>query len=129
MEKNFSLGQSNELLKDGKIYDLHNCFDLETFVLRASDAELVFRPNPTHGRGLPIIKLDVQNVDYLEVSPNFHTANVTDVDEVGYKPRDDRDDSWLLTEEQSQGVGDLFFRFHGGHFIRFHGSRIFLTEL
>jgi hypothetical protein len=129
MEKNFLLGQSNELIKDGKIYDIHTCFDLEKFVLRGSDAEIVFRPNSVYGLGHPTIKLDIQNLDYLEVSPNFRAESVTDIDEVGYKQRDDRDDNWLLTESQSKGVGDLFFRFHGGHFIRFHGSRVDLNEL
>lgn len=129
MEKDFKLGQSNELIKGDQIYDIHNCFDFESLVLRENDAEIVFRPNPEYGQGSPGIKLDIRNVDYLELSPGFRAAEVTDIDEMGYRQREDRDDRWLQTESQSKGEGDLFFRFQGGHFLRFHGSCASLLEL
>jgi len=129
MEKNFKIGQSNELIKDNQIYDLHNCFDLEGIILGGAEAEMFFRPNALHGHKYSRIKLHIHCIDYFELSQNFRVSMVVDIDEIGYKKRDDRDDSWLLTESQSQGEADLFFRFVGGHFVRLHGQRITLSEV
>lgn len=130
MRKNFRVGQANELIKDDRIYDLHNCFDFECLVVSGGgDIELVFKPNPEHGEGYSRIAVRVQSVDYLEISPQFGAARITDIDEIGYKLREDRDDSWLLTEIQATEKADVFIRFLGGHFVRFHGEDASLLEL
>jgi len=129
MEKDFKVGQSNELLKGDRIYDLHNCFDLKSVVLMGNDAEMTFSPSPVYGQGYSIIKVHIRDIDYFELSASFRTTEIIDFDEVGYKRREDRDDTWLLTENQSTEKDDMFFRFFEGHFVRFHGSSVTLSEI
>lgn len=130
MQKDFSIGQSNELIKDGRIYDLHNSFDFESLVVSGCrDIRLVFKPNVDHGKTHSRIAVQIQSVDYFEISPQFGASIICDIDEVGYKFREDRDDSWLLTENQANEAADMFVRFQGGHHIRFHGGRALLVDL
>ena len=129
MNKNFHVGQSNELVKDGCVYDLHNCFDFESITILGDRRLLIsFKPNLVYGVEQSRIVIEVHDLDYLEASPQFGTEVVYDLDEIGYKSPQDRDDLWLLNEAQSSEDAHLFFRFIEGHFIRFHGSVVTLCE-
>jgi hypothetical protein len=124
MLKNFRLGQSNELIMAGHVYDLHNCFDFEKIsFLRDCELDIIFKPNSIYGQGNPEITIRITDVDYFECSPRFFMDQIYDLEEIGYKARDDRDDSWLLSEDQAPEAADLFLRFSGGHFIRVHGTQ------
>jgi hypothetical protein len=124
MEKNFEIGQSNEVLAGGKVYDLHNLYDLsEVRIGRSRDVWISFEANAEHGQGQPRLVLTFAGVDYLEFSPRFGARPVRNVDEMGYKNPDDRQDEWLLTEQQATRADHLFLRLGGGDFIRVHSQR------
>jgi hypothetical protein len=130
MEKKFELGQSNEILKGGRIYDLHNMYDFTGIYVGANrDVHISFQANAEQGRGQPSLALVFSGVDYLEFSPGFGARAVQDLDELGYKSPDDRDDEWLLTEQQATPGDHLFLRFGGGDFIRVHSQQARLRIL
>jgi len=129
MEKDFQVGQSNELVKAGQVYDLHNQYDFAGLSVDAGrNIRLSFEPNSEHGQNLPSIVVEFQDVDYLELSDNFGASVVRELDEMGYKEGDEKDDSWLLSEDQATGESHLFFRFGNGHYIRVHARSGHLQE-
>ncbi len=130
MNKNFEIGQSNEIIKSGKVYDLHNSYDFVGIVLKTSvrKLEVLFEPNSEYGNNeLPIL-LCFEEIDYLEFSPNFGASAVSGLDEMGYKNPDEPDDEWLMSENQSTSNDHLFFRLDGGGFIRVHCKKANLLE-
>lgn len=131
MNKSFEIGQSNEVIKADKIYDLHNQYDFIGVVLETKNRRLqiLFEPNPEYGKGQLPIKLNFEEIDYLEFSPNFGTRYISGLDEMGYKNPDDRDDEWLLNEQQATCNNHLFFRMDGGAFIRVHCQNADLFEV
>lgn len=122
MKKGFVIGQSNELIKAGKVYDLHNLYDFVGIVLKGKDCRLqiLFEPNSEYGKDQLPISLNFEAIDYLEFSPNFGTRVVDGLDEMGYKNPEDRDDEWLMDEQQATSDDHLIFRLDGGDFIRVH---------
>jgi len=130
MNKGFEIGQSNEIIKAGKIYDLHNLYDFIGIVLKAKDRrlQLLFEPNPEYGKGQLPISLNFEEIDYLEFSPNFGTRVISGLDEMGYKNPEDRDDEWLMDEKQATSNDHLFFRMDGGDFIRVHCQNTDIVE-
>ena len=129
MHKDFRVGQANELIKESRVFDLHNCFDFSSLTISGAGVLiLTFKPNPSHGAGYSGVTLKAQSVDYLEISPRFASTTLCDVEEIGYKSRGDHDDNWLLNESQASPADDLFFRFNGGHYVRFHCEQATLIE-
>jgi hypothetical protein len=121
MNCDFMVGQSNELIKGSRIYDLHNCFDFDGLdVSKAGELRLTFKPNAIHGKGYSSVFVFAQDIDRLAVSPDFGSMTVKDLEEIGYKSSGDEDDNWLLVQNQATSSDDLFFRFNGGHYVRFH---------
>jgi hypothetical protein len=129
MNRDFRVGQSNELIKGERIYDLHNCFDFDGLdVSEDGELRLNFKPNTTHGGGYSSVLVFAQGVDRVAVSPDFGPTTVKDLEEIGYKSPSDEDDNWLLSQKQATLADDLFFRFNGGHYVRFHSRRASLIE-
>ncbi len=130
MEKTFSLGQSNELIKAGKIYDLQNLYNFVGLVLKGKERQLqiLFEPNLDSGNKGSSVSLVFDEIDYLELSPNFGSRVITGLDEMGYKSPDDRDDEWLLSEQQSTLDDHLFVRLDGADFIRVHCKHADIVE-
>ena len=130
MKKDFEVGQSNEIIKAGKIYDLHNLYDFVGIVLKTKDRrlQLLFEPNPEYGKDESPISLIFEEIDYLEFSPNFGTQVISGLDEMGYKNPKDRDDEWLMDEQQATSNDHLFFRMDGGDFIRVHCKNAYFVE-
>lgn len=122
MQKGFEIGQSNEVIKGGKIYDLHNQYDLIGVLMlgKARRLRLFFEPNAEHGKGNCPIFLDFEQLDFIEFSPNFGTRIISGLDEIGYKNPEDRDDEWLMDERQATPDDHLYFRLDGVDFIRIH---------
>ncbi len=122
MEKEFLIGQSNELIKTGRIFDLHNSYEFVGIVLKSKERyfQMLFEPSSEQGKGNLPVSLIFKAIDYLEFSPNFGVRPIYGLDEMGYKNPDDRDDKWLLDEQQSTHDDHLFFRLDGGDFIRVH---------
>jgi hypothetical protein len=130
MEKKFSIGQSNEIIKDDKIFDLHNSYEFIGIVLKSKERyfQILFEPSPEYGKGKLPVSLHFDAIDYLEFSPNFGTRLIYGLDEIGYKNPDDRDEEWLLSEQQSTHDDHLFFRLDGGDFIRVHCQHADIVE-
>jgi hypothetical protein len=122
MKKGFVIGQSNELIKAEKVYDLHNLYDFVGIILKGKDRclQMLFEPNPEHGKGSLSVLLVFEKIDYLEFSPNFGAQVICGLDEMGYKNPEDRDDEWLMGEQHATPNDHLFFRLDGGNFIRVH---------
>lgn len=131
MEKTFSLGQSNELIKDGRIYDLHNLYCFSGFLFEVEGRRLQIRFDPISGEGnnASSILLSFSGLTYLELSPSFGVKKIDGLDEMGYKSPGDKDDEWLLREEQACKDDHLFFRLDEGDFIRVHCQRADLKEV
>lgn len=72
--------------------------------------------------------MNFEAVDYLEFSPNFGSRIVCGLEDMGYKSPGDRDDEWLLDEQQSTPDDHLFFRLEGGDFIRVHCQHADIVE-
>lgn len=131
MEKDFKLGQSNEVIKNQSIYDLHNQYDLLEITISAKKRELkmAFEPNAEFGIHKPPVVFIFSGINHLEFSKTFGGQVVSTLDEVGYKSPDDRDDNWLLSEEQATADDHLFFRMEGQNFIRIYCKKASLIEL
>jgi hypothetical protein len=130
MKKDFVIGQSNELVKDGQIFDLHNHFDFACLCINTKKRELylLFEPNPEYTESRSVVCIVFREVDYLELSPGFGSRRLSDLDEMGYKSPRDRDDEWLLGEEQASPEDHMFFRFIGDDYIRVHSSEALITS-
>lgn len=130
MNRDFRVGQSNELIKGDRIYDLHNCFDFDGLdVSKAGELRLTFKPNPVHGGGYSSVLVFAQGMDRLALSSDFGPTTVKYLEEIGYKSPGDEDDNWLLSQEQATPSDDLFFRFNDGHYVRFHSESVSLIEM
>jgi len=130
MEKDFEVGQSNELVKDGRVYDLHNLYDFSGIHIGAQRCvRLSFSPNPEHGGGLRAVVIVFHRVDFLQVGGSLGATDITDLDEVGYKEPGDEDDSWLLDAVRRSPQAHLFFRLGADAFVRIHSARARLWEL
>ena len=120
MEKNFQIGQSNELIKNDIVYDLHNHYDFASLTIDCNRTmRLSFVAISEFGEE-NIIILEFKNLDYLGFSSNFGASKIKNLDEIGYKSPDDLDDQWLLSEQQASSIDHLFFRFEEEHFVRVH---------
>ncbi|MEJ1338508.1 MAG: hypothetical protein RPU40_06480 [Candidatus Sedimenticola sp. (ex Thyasira tokunagai)] len=130
MKKEFLLGQSNEVIKADKIYDLHNLYDFVGIALNGKDRQLriLFEPSPSYGERSVSVSLVFNEIDYLELSSNFGSRVIQNLDEMGYKNPDDQDDEWLLDEQQSTPNDHLFIRFEGNDFIRVHCQHADIVE-
>lgn len=134
MKKNFRLGQSNEIITPSRVYDLHNLYDYFGISLIGGNRQLniIFSPNLEFGKGNLSVMLKFNEIQYLEFSPNFGSDPICDLDEMGYKAPDDRDDEWLMSQRQSTENDHLFLRFENNEFIRVfsnHAALINLTSI
>ncbi|TVQ84918.1 MAG: hypothetical protein EA357_01630 [Micavibrio sp.] len=123
MQKSFKIGKGgNDIIKADKAYDLHNLYDFVGVILKTKDRylQLLFSPNSEYGEKEPPVLLNFEDVDYLEFSPDFGTRTLSGLAEIGYKNPEDRDDDWLLNEEQAASGDHLFFRMDGDEFVRLH---------
>lgn len=120
MNRNFELGQSNEILQSGRVYDLHNDYlpsavvlDLQVGALKISFSRISQNHSVNH------CALVFHEVDSLEISGNVCAAS--GLDEMGYKGTDDYDYEWLSGESQSVTGDHFVIRFDGGATLRVHG--------
>lgn len=130
MQRSFRVGQSNELIKEGKIYDLHNDYlpTLIVFDTQKHTLRIVFKnltADCDEGKRLALVFFDV---DVLEFSGNIAATGTFGVDEIGYKDVDDYDYDWLSTEAQSEGSDHLILRFDGGATLRLHSANADILE-
>ncbi len=130
MKKNFMIGQSIEIVKSDKFYDLHNTYDFVGITLKGNSRRLqiFFEPNPEYGKGQPPVLLNFEEIDYLEFSPNFGAQVICGLDEIGYKEPEDRDDDWLMDEQQATPNDHLFFRLDDCSFISVHCKYVDIIE-
>ncbi len=130
MKKSFVIGQSIELIKAGKVYDLHNTYDFVgiTLIGKIRRLQVYFEPNPEYGKGKPTVSLIFEEIYYLEFSHNFGAQVISGLDEIGYKNPEDHDDEWLMDEQQATLDDHLFFRLDDGNFIRVHCKNADIVE-
>lgn len=128
MQKNFTIGQSSELLHKGNSYDLHNRFDLERLSISPSRGlTLLLCPNIEYGEGLPTIRIEAVKVDFLELSEGLGTRDLPGIEELGYKRPDDADLDWLMGEQNAKPEDHLVLRFSAEDYIRFHAREVSLV--
>jgi hypothetical protein len=129
MDRNFSVGQGNELLLEGQVFDLHNCYDFLGIAIASTRcAQLWFKPNPEHTQNVDLLVLEVRELSVLEVSKGILLGTVRDLDEVGYKNPGDKDLDWLVGERLATGRDHLIFRFGSSDHVRIHGASAGLYE-
>lgn len=129
MKKNFTIEQSSELVRGSRIFDLHNRYDFSELRIRPnSTAMIAFHPNSEYGSEEPPLILEFLEIDYLELSPGFGTNLIADLDEIGYMGPHQRDDVWLLDEQQATESDHILFRLSPA-FIRIHARQARLHVL
>lgn len=129
MEKNFRIGDgSNELICGDRLFDVHNCYDFSGLLVGADRVvQISFYPNREYGAGGPPVLLEFHEINYLELSPGFGTRSISVIDEMGYMNPDQRDDEWLVAEQQSTSADHLLFRLGSDFdFVRIHARRAHL---
>jgi len=124
MNKGFVIGQSNELIKDGTVYDLHNNYDLECVIYlpKTRELKIQFKPIPEFTNNGSLVSLIFNKTDYLEFSPKFGSQDISGLDEMGYKRPDDQDDEWLMEEKHSSPSDHMFISLDGSDYIRVHSQ-------
>ena len=130
MKKEFLLGQSNEVIKAGRVYDLHNLYDFVGIMLTRKSRQLrvLFKPSSAfNGNEVPI-SFVFDDIDYLEFSLDFSSPAIHNLDEMGYKNPNDYDDDWLLDELQSTLDDHFFIRLESNDFIRVHCQHADIIE-
>lgn len=129
MARNFAVGQSNEFLSAGRLYDVHNQYDfLGVAIASSGHATLWFAPNEEWGQGMPPFAIEVEAVDYFAVSDGVGRGRVRDVDELGYKRPNDHDLDWLMDEGAATDEDHLVISFGPKDYLRIHGQRMLLRE-
>lgn len=129
MKRDFALGQSNELLGGGKIYDLHNHYDLGGIAIFSTGCACVwFTPSEEHGAGRPAVVIDIGGIDHLEMTSGVAMGRVRDLVEMGYKSPDDPDLDWLMGERTAKADDHFVFSFGPIDFLRVHGTSMQLHE-
>jgi hypothetical protein len=124
VEKDFRIGESNELVHCEETYDVHNLYDFAGVSIgRKSELSVSFIPNPEYGENMPSLTLWFSDIDYLEFSEGLGTQVIFGIEEFGYKAPGDRDDDWLGREEHAEAEDHLFMRLTGDEFIRVHAKR------
>ena len=126
MDKDFKIGQSNELVQGDQVFDLHNVYDFSGVTIGPDRTlQVSFQPNREHGKGhLPVL-LEFREVDYLLLSPGFGIRCVRDLDEMGYMGPEQDDDQWLLSEDQATEADHLLIRL-GSDYVRIHAQHAYL---
>lgn len=128
MRRAFEIGQSNEVIKSGHVYDLHNDFVPTAIVFdaRSSDLRILFRKiSDVSGNFFALV---FHEVDVLEFSGNLGAGGVSGLDEMGYKDVSDYDYEWLSGEGQSKIADHLVIRFDSGAILRVHSARADFVE-
>ena len=124
MQKDFKIGQSNELIKEGSLFDIHNHYKFASIILKENGRLLVaFEPTVEHSKDGLSVLLEFETVNFLEFNLQFAKKDDAIVDEFGYKSVGDMDDNWLLTEAQATKDDHFFIRFFGGGFIRVQSEK------
>ncbi|MBK6918308.1 MAG: hypothetical protein IPH07_13010 [Deltaproteobacteria bacterium] len=122
MIKNFVVGQSNELLMDGRVHEIHNFYRFGGLNIGPDRFIVIsFVPCEPNTMDFPRLKLECRDVDYFELSSQFGCKDVREVDEMGYKSPGDLDDEWLMTEQQASAADHFFLRLEHCAYIRVHG--------
>jgi hypothetical protein len=129
MDKNFIVGQSNELVVNEIFYDLHNVYQLKDLNFDGSELRIVFELNDDEIELPKQLALAFGGVTFLQLSDEISSKRFWAVEEMGYKSSDDYDDNWLATEQQSESKDHLFIRLVGNGFIRVYSKYAKLIEL
>lgn len=129
MRRTFKLGQSNEVVKSGQVYDLHNDYApiAVVFDTQTNDLKLLFKRLSADKAGLRVA-LVFNEVDVLHINGNIGASGFSGLDEMEYKGADDDDYDWLATEAQSAVSDHMIFRFDGGATLRVHSATADIVE-
>ena len=125
MDKNFTVGQSNELISNNQLFDIHNEFNVGEFSFDGANAEIEFISLD----GALTIHLRFEGIAFISFAKSTRAGSYWGVEEFGYKSPDDFDDNWLLSESQSTPEDHLFIRLVGDDYIRVFSSTAELRVL
>lgn len=123
MKREFKIDSHIAIMCDDYYYDLHNCYDLKGLELDSSKQQLAINFVKLEGEWVKHedpqrIEILFNGLKYFEVSKGFFLKTSYSLEELGFKNIEDRDYSWLLSEEQSTGSDHLFIRLENDEYIR-----------
>jgi hypothetical protein len=129
MRREFKIGQSNEVIKAGRTYDLHNDYVSTAIIFdaRSNSLKVIFKKVAEDDAGRHVA-LVFHEVDILEFSGNFGAGGASGLDEIGYKDVSDYDYEWLSGEAQSTTTDHLIIRFDSNATLRLHSARADFVE-
>ena len=129
MDRNFSIGQANELVLDGQSFDLHNCYDFGGVVIMSTRrVQFWFTPDTEQTKNVNALVIDILGIDVLEITDGIMLGTMRDLDEMGFKNPADVDLDWLMGEHHATGADHLVFSFGPREYVRVHGKRAQLRE-
>ena len=130
MRRIFKLGQSNEVVKAGHVYDLHNDYAPIAVVFDTQNNELrILFKRLSADKAAPRLALVFNEVDVLKINGNIGASGFSGLDEMGYKGADDDDYDWLATEAQCAVSDHMIFRFDSGATVRVHSATADIVEV
>lgn len=122
MIKNFTVAQGVEICAESKVVDIHNCYAFTKieFEIIGRNLVLTFLRNDYGVKsGSPTnVLLRFNEVQVFAVSEAFGSSTTTEVEEIGYKPPDDRNLDWLVPEDRRTDKDHIVIRLANDEFIR-----------
>ena len=134
MRREFKIDNQIAIVGDDYYYDLHNCYDLKGLELDWSKKQVAINFIKVSGEWVKHedpsrIEILFNGVKYFEVSRDFFLKNSYSLEEIGFKNSEDKDDSWLLSEEQAAADDHLFIRLENDEYIRILSETIEINKV
>ncbi len=126
MIKNFTVDQENAVICDGVLFDLHNCYDIESIKLTSDTLSIHFDPHELHGAGNPRLTMTRHGLECYTFMNEQSIASVEYLDRIGYAAPDQSDLCSLLSESQSDTTSHLVLDFDICT-IRFYGEKCVIS--
>lgn len=127
MKRNFRLVSSIELQVEGRTFDLHNDYDITSWLMSSEQgsAEIGFSPWSGAGGGArPSLRMNFSGLSALEAGSDPDTVVGSDLVEMGFKNPADRDIDWLLTEDEAEEEDHFFLRLSNDSYLRIAAAEV-----
>ena len=137
MYKKFQIENSIALKENDKYYDLHNDYDLFSLSFNhVIQKNLVILFRQTNGDWIKAedpkqLKIEFKELTHFSFSDNYFSENASvNIEEIGFKSKNDYDYDWLVTDEQMKKNEKYHFilRMDDNSIIRIGCKEIVLSE-